>query len=105
MRILHSSLCAAAAAVLLAGCAARGESPVSAAPPPPPPVAICDAAAANFIVGQRVSVSLEVAARTRAGASTSRVLRPGQAVTMEFNGARLNIVVDAGDRVTDVRCG
>jgi len=34
-----------------------------------------------------------------------RALKPGQAVTMEFNGARLNLDVDARGRVTSVRCG
>jgi hypothetical protein len=48
---------------------------------------------------------LEVVARDRAGASTSRVLKPGQAATMEFNGERLNLDLDARSRVTSVRCG
>jgi hypothetical protein len=34
-----------------------------------------------------------------------RTLKPNQAVTLEFNGGRLNLVVDASDRVTAVRCG
>lgn len=94
-----------------------------AAPPPPPapvvvdvPVAVkpapapapqpeCSAAGARFAVGQTLSPQLEVAARTRANAAVSRVLKPGQAVTMEFNAARLNLEVDARGRVTAVRCG
>lgn len=96
-----------------------------AAPPPPPtapvvgvPVAVkpapmpapapppeCSAAGARFAVGQALSPQLEVAARTRANAAVSRVLKPGQAVTMEFNAARLNLEVDARGRVTAVRCG
>lgn len=95
-----------------------------AAPPPPPPpapvvdvpVAVkpapapvpqpeCSAAGARFATGQTLSPQLEAAARTRANAAVSRVLKPGQAVTLEFNAARLNLEVDARGRVTAVRCG
>ncbi|HST44042.1 MAG TPA: I78 family peptidase inhibitor, partial [Luteimonas sp.] len=43
--------------------------------------------------------------REAAGAGSMRVLRPGQAVTMEFNPTRLNLDVDAAGRVTAARCG
>jgi hypothetical protein len=33
-----------------------------------------------------------------------RVLRPGQAVTMEFNAERLNLEVDATGRIVAARC-
>jgi hypothetical protein len=33
------------------------------------------------------------------------VLRDNQPVTMEFNGLRLNLVTDAGGKITAVRCG
>lgn len=105
---------AALASGLLMACAAP--------PPPPAPVVVdvpaavkpapapapqpeCSAAGARFAVGQTLSPQLEVAARTRANAAVSRVLKPGQAVTMEFNAARLNLEVDARGRVTAVRCG
>jgi len=98
----------------LAGCAAPAPAPVPApavvapapAPmPPPPPQAQCSEAGAKFAIGQALSPQLEAAARTRAGATLSRVLKPGQAVTMEFNGARLNLEVDARNRLTAARCG
>jgi hypothetical protein len=38
-------------------------------------------------------------------ASLSRVLKPHDMVTMEFNDARLNLVVDGHGKVTAVRCG
>ena len=44
-------------------------------------------------------------ARKRAGAYMVRVLRPGQATTMEFNGERLNLEVDATGRIVAARCG
>lgn len=41
-----------------------------------------------------------------AGLPTSaRIIRPGQAVTMDFNPARLNVELDARDRVVRVYCG
>ena len=82
------------------------EAPVVARPAPvPAPQPECSAAGARFAVGQTLSPQLEAAARTRANATVSRVLRPGQAVTLEFNAARLNLEVDARSRVTSVRCG
>jgi hypothetical protein len=68
-------------------------------------MAQCNADAAGFAVGQQASPQLEAAARSRAGAQSSRILKPNQAVTMEFNGARLNLVVDARNQVTAARCG
>lgn len=84
------------------------EAPVVAGPAPvpaPAPQPECSAAGARFAVGQTLSPPLEAAARARANATVSRVLKPGQAVTLEFNAARLNLEVDARSRVTSVRCG
>ena len=93
---------AALCAALLAGCAQPGPAP---APAPAPPASACNAEPARFAVGQQATASLVEEARRRAGASRARVLRPGQVVTMEFDGARLNLQVDAADRVVAVRCG
>lgn len=105
---------AALASGLLMACAAPppppapvvADVPVAVKPAPAPaPQPECSAAGARFAVGQTLSPQLEVAARTRANAAVSRMLKPGQAVTMEFNAARLNLEVDARGRVTAVRCG
>ena len=100
-------LAAFGAAVLLAGCAAPAPAPapVAAPAPPPEPVYQCSADGARFAVGQPLTPQLEAAARVRAAAGTVRVLKPGEAATMELNGGRLNLDVDARNRVTDVRCG
>ncbi|VTU33633.1 I78 family peptidase inhibitor [Variovorax sp. RA8] len=107
---------ALAAAALLSGCAAPApaaapalapaptSAPVGAAPAAEPLVQ-CRADDARFAVGQAATPQLEAAARVRAGAQSVRTLKPDQAVTMEFNGGRLNLVVDARVRVTAVRCG
>ena len=44
-------------------------------------------------------------ARVASGAAMARLLHPRQAVTLEFNTERLNLVVDANGRITAVRCG
>ena len=36
---------------------------------------------------------------------TARVIRPGQAVTMDFRGDRVNLMLDTQDRVDKVTCG
>ncbi|MGJ7562639.1 I78 family peptidase inhibitor [Variovorax sp. GB1R11] len=102
----QSLLLAAFGAALLAGCAAPAPAPAAAAPvPPPEPVFQCSADGARFAVGQPLTPQLEAAARVRAAAGTVRVLKPGDAATTELNGGRLNLDVDARNRVTDVRCG
>jgi uncharacterized lipoprotein YajG len=102
---IQSLLPTVAAAALMAGCAASapGTAPASAAPPAP--VYQCNADGARFAVGQPLTPQLEAAARVRAGAGIVRVLKPGDVVTMELNGGRLNLDVDVRSRVTDVRCG
>ncbi|MEP6722049.1 MAG: I78 family peptidase inhibitor [Variovorax sp.] len=94
---------------LIAGCASA-PAPAPAAPsvvaaPPPPSAPQCNATGAQFAIGQAGTAQLEAAAAHRAGALTARSLRPGQATTMEFNGSRLNLELNAQGRVTAVRCG
>jgi hypothetical protein len=103
----QSLLLALAGAALVAGCAAPAPAPAPAAPPaaPPEPVYQCNADGARFAVGQPLTPQLEAAARVRSGAGTVRVLKPGEVTTMELNGGRLNLDVDARNRVTEVRCG
>lgn len=91
-----------ACAAALAGCAQpRPRDDV----PPPPRVALCQAEAAQFTLGQAATPMLVEQAEQRAGASRSRVIRPGMVMTMEFDDARLILDVDAANRVTRVRCG
>lgn len=100
-----------AAAALLAGCAgpapapapvAAAKAPAAPAPPPPPQ---CNAEGAKFAIGQQASPQLEAAARARSDSSVSRVLKPRDAATLELNGSRINLDVDARNRVKGVRCG
>lgn len=80
-------------------------------PPPngaadaPPPAPTCDATQVQGLVGQPLEDATAEQARTDAGAKTVRVLEPDQMVTMEFDGERLNIEVDATKKIVAVRCG
>ena len=94
----------------LAGCATPDPAPASApvaavAAPAPAPAPQCNADGAKFAIGQPATAPLEAAARVRAHASTSRLLKPGQAATMELDDDRLNLNVDSRNRVKAVHCG
>lgn len=108
---------AVAAVMLMSGCTGYGQANTAqpAAPgttpgsvvtaPAPPPAALCDAAPAQFAVGQASTSTVIESARARSGAQIARILRPGQMVTKEFNAQRLNLEVDANGRIVSVRCG
>ncbi|QYK42319.1 MAG: hypothetical protein KF887_04115 [Paracoccaceae bacterium] len=69
-------------------------------PPPTPAPDACGAAALQDLVGQPASA---LAAMTFA--APTRVLRPGMAVTMDYREDRLNIEINATERVARVFCG
>lgn len=99
------AILAAIAPLLLSACGNTAPANSEAPAPSMPAAKRCNAAPAQFAVGRNVDAALESDARTRAGANTSRVLKPGQVVTMEFNAERLNLSVDDAGRVTRVNCG
>jgi hypothetical protein len=70
-----------------------------------PAVGNCNADAGQFAVGQTYTERIAEAVRSRSGARIARPLRPGQIVTREYAGDRINITLDAGDRVVSVGCG
>ncbi|MFC3712366.1 I78 family peptidase inhibitor [Sphingoaurantiacus capsulatus] len=96
--------CLTAAALLAAACTPT-EGSSGQAPAGQPAGWTCDAAKAQFAVGQSYSDSLAEQAREAAGAKMVRKLIPGQVVTMEFNGGRLNLDTDAAGKVSSARCG
>ncbi|HYG42343.1 MAG TPA: I78 family peptidase inhibitor [Bordetella sp.] len=67
--------------------------------------ATCDAQPVQDLIGKKYSESVGNDARARSQSSQLRVLRPGQVMTMEYNPARLNVILDGGDAITALRCG
>jgi len=81
------------------------EAAAQAAGEPAPAPSQCDASQVFGLVGKTLDEAGIEQARIDANASRVRVLKPGQAVTLEFDGERLNIETDAQGLVTDLRCG
>jgi hypothetical protein len=89
-----------AAALLGAGC-----TPPPGSTPPPPESAACNATSAQGLVGRQASPDLSHEAQRLTGARNVRWLRPGQVVTMEFRADRVNLHLDAEDKIERIVCG
>lgn len=95
------ALATAALALPLCSCmTTSAQTPAGA-----PAMARCDADAAAAAIGKAATAEVVEQARVASGAQIVRVLRPGQAVTMEFREGRLNVDVNERNAVTGLRCG
>ncbi|MBT2130232.1 hypothetical protein KKW20_03780 [Planktotalea lamellibrachiae] len=65
----------------------------------PAPKGSCGAAALTHLIGQPVSTFDALGHK-----GPVRVIRPGQAVTMDYRLDRLNVVLDEQDVITGVNC-
>ncbi|MCE7029072.1 I78 family peptidase inhibitor [Jiella avicenniae] len=65
----------------------------------------CNASAASFVVGQLATSVASDQAKEATGAEEVRVLFPNQPITQEFVAGRLNLMTNAENRITGVRCG
>lgn len=65
----------------------------------------CDAAAVQSLIGEEATEALVERARSQSGANSVRVLKPGDAATMDYRGDRLNILTDDGGTVQSFNCG
>ena len=65
----------------------------------------CDASPAQGLVGRQATTELGTRALELTGARTIRWIQPGQAVTMDYRADRLNIKLDAQNRVEGITCG
>ena len=115
-RLLFATL----AAFALAGCAPMNDTPpptastpeptVPAKPPAveepaPEPKMTCDATRASWAKGRIADEALVLRIKADTGSKGVRVIKPGQAVTMDYREDRVNIDVDDKGRVLRVRCG
>jgi Peptidase inhibitor I78 family len=96
------------ATALLAGCAApEREAPYTTEKVPAAEAGgfECDAAPAQYAVGQKTSASLAQELMAKSGASTLRWMPPRTAVTMDYSPVRLNISYDDNMVIDRVTCG
>ena len=84
------------------GAPASGEQPMAASPST---AARCDAQAAQASVGQAFNQDTLARVQAATGAQEARMLRPDSMITKEFKVGRVNVVVDANQRVVRVYCG
>jgi hypothetical protein len=66
---------------------------------------VCDSAPVLSLVGKTLTPDLVETARTRSHSGTTRVLHPGEVMTMEYNPARLNIILDKQNKIITIHCG
>lgn len=60
----------------------------------------CDAERLGYLVGQDINeIDVDTLPQPR------RIIRPGQAVTMDYRAERMNVELDDEDRVVRVYCG
>lgn len=65
----------------------------------------CIAENAAFLTGKEPTPELIEKARVAAEAQKVRVLKMGEPMTMEYNGGRLNVLLDRNGKVMGVNCG
>ena len=100
---MKAALSALALAFGLAGCGTIGWFPPIA--PEQPPAGTCDARHLSRLVGRPGTPELGAEAQRRSGAARLRWIRPGDMVTMDLSPQRLNIHLDAQNRVDHFACG
>lgn len=101
---------AAAGLTLLTACSAMNGPAASrdAAPPPPQVTATdngCGASRLQDWVGQRFDAALGETLQARSGAEALRVMRPGEAHTLDYRPDRLNVHLDEQGRIEALDCG
>ena len=69
------------------------------------PGVACDPDKAGHLIGRAASAEIAAEAQRLAGAYGTRWLRPGDIVTMEYRDSRLNLKLDANDRIVAITCG
>lgn len=89
------------ASLTLVSCADERPTPL----PGPPQGRVCNAGGVQSLIGRPMNARNRALARRVSRAAVVRVLKPGQAVTMEFREDRLNLDVSARGIITGARCG
>lgn len=73
--------------------------------PLPPSPTVCVADPAQWAVGQQATADVIERVRHNSHSRVTRVIRPGEMITMYFSTERVDIRVDSGNAILQVRCG
>ena len=65
----------------------------------------CNAENLRTLTGQKLTEALTDKIRVQSSSGTVRVIKPNQAVTMDFNATRVNVHLDENDAITIITCG
>ncbi|ODT01343.1 MAG: hypothetical protein ABS49_01715 [Erythrobacter sp. SCN 62-14] len=96
----------ALASFLVAACGSAGGKVVSTPPvADAEPVQLCDAAPAQYHIGQNVTEAMGAAILRETGARTLRWGPPRSAWTMDYRQDRVNVRYDDEMKIIDVTCG
>lgn len=99
MTLLRLTLLPLCAGLALGACVPA--PPADTTPSLPAPADdTCGARAAGHLIGQDKAMLASLAGRR----DPMRVISPGQAVTMDYNQARLNVQLDAAGKITSMNC-
>jgi hypothetical protein len=66
---------------------------------------MCDAQPVQKLIGTKLTPAITEQAQKDSTSNRTRVLRPGEVMTMEYNPNRLNLILDKQDALTALRCG
>lgn len=95
-------------ALALSGCATQEPSMAQNSSRPElaePPEDGCGASKVQSFVGRTLDAATQEEVRTTSGARVVRLIRPGQAVTMDYSIDRLNIEINDREKIMTLRCG
>lgn len=65
----------------------------------------CDAQPVQNLIGTKLTSSIEAQIRQASTSSKTRVLKPGEVMTMEYDPKRINLILDQQGALTALRCG
>lgn len=66
---------------------------------------MCNAEAVRWAIGREPTQDVVERARVESGSNAVRVIRPGDVVTMDYRGDRLNLDVNDRNAIVGARCG
>jgi hypothetical protein len=65
----------------------------------------CDAQPVQKMIGTKLTGSVEDQIKQASSSSKTRVLKPGEVMTMEYDPHRINLILDGQGALTALRCG